>query len=474
MNNKFFLYIISESKTQRFLFLIILLTSIGISCKKLVEISPPIDSAIGNYVYTTNSTAIAVLTGIYNKMSSQQNGMLLLGLSADELQLYPNTNTLYYQLYKNDLVSNNAPFWSDLYNYIYITNVSIEGLTRSNSLTTSVKQQLLGEAKFMRAFFYFYLVNLFGDIPLLTTTDYRVNSFAYKSSQSEVYKQIIADILAADTLLSRNYVSSDAITPTLERVRPSKWAASALLARVYLYIGDWENAEKYATIVINNVEFFHIESDFDNVFLKSSQEAIWNLQPVNLGWNTEDARLFILESGPNAFDKPIVLSEFLFNAFEKEDRRKLKWIGIDSSTDQKYYYPFKYKIGASNQPVSEYSVVLRLAEQYLIRAEARAHLSNIFDARNDLNVTRNRAGLSSSVADTQADLLFAIEKERQVELFTEWGHRWFDLKRTNRIDDVMKVVTAEKGGTWNTNSRLFPIPLGDLRADPNLVQNEGY
>jgi hypothetical protein len=143
-----------------------------------------------------------------------------------------------------------------------------------------------------------------------------------------------------------------------------------------------------------------------------------------------------------------------------------------------YYYPFKYKIDSLGAPVSEYEMVLRLGEQYLIRAEAEANgTGGTGAAISDLNVIRNRAGLPNySGASDPTSVSNAIYHERQVELFTEWGHRWLDLKRTGMVDTVMGTggACAAKGGTWNTNWQWYPISLYELQHDPNLQQNSGY
>ena len=118
----------------------------------------------------------------------------------------------------------------------------------------------------------------------------------------------------------------------------------------------------------------------------------------------------------------------------------------------------------------------RLAEQYLIRAEAEAESSDPTDAVSDLNIIRARAGLSpSSVTPSsqKSDILAAIMHERQVELFCEWGNRLFDLKRTNT---VQSILATEKGGPWlqDNHAALYPIPAGELILDHNLTQNPGY
>jgi hypothetical protein len=124
--------------------------------------------------------------------------------------------------------------------------------------------------------------------------------------------------------------------------------------------------------------------------------------------------------------------------------------------------------------VLEYLVVLRLSEQYLVRAEARTHLNDLSGAAADINVVRNRAGLPDTKATDKTSLLDAIAQERRVELFAEWGHRWLDLKRTATIDTIMNIVSLSKGSSWNTNAQLYPIPAGDILLNPYLTQNPGY
>jgi starch-binding outer membrane protein, SusD/RagB family len=279
--------------------------------------------------------------------------------------------------------------------------------------------------------------------------------------------------------LNSNYLMADAKTAysigSEERVRPNKWAAIALLARAYLYNNDYVNAEQQASLIINNSMYDTVP--LNQVFSKNSKEAIWQLQPVNNGWNTEDARKFKLPaSGPNTSSFPVYLSAFLMNSFENGDKRRIigNWVNSTTVGATTYYYPYKYKSATSGAPVTEYSMMLRLAEQYLIRAEARAQQNKIAEGQADLNVIRKRAGLANTTADDKASLLTAILHERQVEFFTELGHRWLDLKRTDNIDQVMSLVTPIKGGTWSTNWQWYPIPAYEIRHNSNILQNSGY
>jgi hypothetical protein len=169
------------------------------------------------------------------------------------------------------------------------------------------------------------------------------------------------------------------------------------------------------------------------------------------------------------------LSDQLVNSFDPGDQRRVSW--VDSVVVDKvvYYYPYKYKINTEGAPVSEYLMMLRLAEVYLVRAEARAEQGNLAGATADVNLIRARAGLGPTNAGTGQGLLTAIWHERQVELFTESGHRWLDLKRTGTVDAVMSVVTPLKGGgTWQSYQQWYPVSPGDIQLDPNLTQTAGY
>jgi len=170
----------------------------------------------------------------------------------------------------------------------------------------------------------------------------------------------------------------------------------------------------------------------------------------------------------------VYLSPFLINSFELNDLRKIKWTNSVTINGTTYNYPYKYKSAVNGSPVSEYLMVLRLAEQYLIRSEARAQQNKINEAKSDLNLVRARAGLPNTTANDKLSLLSAILNERQIELFTEWGQRWFDIKRNSSVDSIMTIVTPQKGGTWTSYSQWYPIPYSDIFNDPNISQNAGY
>lgn len=472
-----------EIKTAAVCFIV--LAAFG--CKKQLEVGQPVTSLTSADVFSNDKSTASVLTGIYSQMNGitgyTLNSVILYGaLSSDELTLFPGAgNSTFTQYYTNNLSAQSiAPdFYYTAYPIIYTTNSVVENLNAASKLTPALRQQALGEAYFMRAFCYFYLVNLYGDVPLAITTDVKINSVLPRAPIATVYKQIINDLKSAQSLLSIGYRDGSLLNSTIERVRPTKWAATAFLARVYLYTSDWTDAAAQATNVINNTALFNL-SDLNSVFLANNNEAIWQLQPVNGGENTPDALTFIIPQTGLSGIRPVSLSLRLLKSFEPGDQRLTNWVGkfIDPTTtpNNVYYYAYKYKVDSINAPVTEYEMVFRLGEQYLIRAEAEAYGAGggLSGALADINKIRLRAGLPAIASVSNSDLLNVISHERQVELFTEWGHRWLDLKRTGKVDSVMKIVTPVKGGVWNTNYSLYPISLPQLKADPHLSQNSGY
>jgi len=459
------------------------------SCKKFIEVEAPITSVNSGNVYKENSNAAAVLTGIFAKMSSN-------GFSSD-LSLYPelssdNLNALQfsdselsYAYYKNAMSSTfEASFWNKNYEYIYYANAALEGLSQSTTLDPDVKKRLLGEAHFIRGICYFYLTNFYGKVPLLVSTDYKVNAKLSNSSTEIIYQQIIQDLLLSQQMLDDKYVDATIIKETPNRVRPNRSAATAMLARVYLFTKEYSKAEIEASKVINQSSRYSIVG-IDNTFLKNNQETIWALQPVNLGKDTQEGYFFNYPSeGPNS-NNYAYLSSDLLESFASGDLRKIKWISDMTIDGVTFFYPTKYKVrdGNASDP-KEQSIVLRLAEQYLIRAEARIQQENIEGGVSDLNVLRTRAtDFSAPVSErlkllsattSKQEALLTVERERRAELFTELGDRWINLKRTGSIDVVMTKAAISKGIIWAPFKAIYPIPNTEIRLNINLIQNPGY
>lgn len=477
-----------------------------LACKKLISVDDPINTITTEGIFSDDATANAAMAGVYSVMINGTNGNRsydshnsifsaglagsLGALSADELYI-PSylSSTLNYYVF-NRLTAMNAessvPLWISAYDIIYKANSVIEGIAASKSaaLHLDVRKRLTGEAKFIRAFSYFYLCNFFGDVPMVLTVDFNKTINLPRMPTASVYKQIITDLKEAEAALPADFVSENS-----ERVIPNKWAAALLLARVYLYTGDYANAAITASTVINN-SAFSLEPELKDVFLTGSREVIWQLKqtandPELKNATPEGSRLLPYQKVHHS-PAPFVITDQTLSAFEKGDQRKVVWL---DSTDYVHdptapsaisYYPFKYITGIynadANQPQPQYYVVLRLAEAYLIRAEAAAHGAGggLSAAIKDLNAIRDRADVTNLSDNlSQQDVLKAVAHERRIELFSEWAHRWFDLKRTGQASKELSLIPNKK--PWLGDYQLlYPIPLKEIMADHFLLQNPGY
>jgi Starch-binding associating with outer membrane/SusD family len=440
------------------------------SCESFVEVELPKSQLANKSVFEEFETADAALSDIY--ASLRTNGIFTgagsgisnqLGNYSDELISIekPSNSSLFF--YNNALLPANSYvnlYWNSSYNQIYSANSIIEGVSNSTGLSEQQKKLLYAEALFIRSLLHFYMTNLFGDIPYITSTNYKINSKIFRSPSAKIYDDIIRDLEEAADILSVSYSTSD-------RVRPNKLTIKALLARVYLYRKSYSEAAKAASEVINTDELYSLEPDVNKVFLINSTETIWQLQSGIAGTNTLEGSFFIFTSGPPSL---VSLKASLANSFTTGDLRRSNWIKTVSNGTSTWYHTFKYKEKSASSTSKEYSIIFRLAEIYLIRAEARTEEGDFIGAKGDLNKIRNRAGLTNNTATEKTEILEAIQKERKYELFTEFGHRFFDLKRTGRLD----IELGSKNG-WNSTDNLFPIPESELNTNPNLLpQNPGY
>jgi hypothetical protein len=454
--------------------LLFVMLALSMGCKKFVEVDPPKTEVIVARAFEDSGSATSAVLGIYVNMLSDFNLInggvtIYAGLSADELSDLTN-NSEQTQFLQNKITPANGfivSMWTNAYKNLELINTCIEGIQKSSALTSSVREQLLGECKFDRAFYNFYLVNLWGRVPLVTSTDYKTNAVIGQSDETAVYQLIIQDLKEAQQLLKAEYTSA-------EKVRPNRWAATALLARAYLYQKDYVNAEIEASKVTDSGTYGPLP-DLNSSFLKDSKEALWQLMPSSfVVLSTQEGYNFIGDV-IYGFAPNFALTPSLLNSFEATDGRRAAWIASTTVNGIAYQYPYKYKDhGEYSVPTTEYYIMLRLSELYLIRAEARAQLGRSPDAVADIDVIRTRAGLGSVrntfPSLTKDNLLTAIAAENRHEFFAEWGHRWLDLKRTGRAVDVLN--TSKTG--VSANSLLFPLPQTELNLNKNLIQNTGY
>ncbi len=455
----------------------ILLTILLVGCTKLTNVDGP-PNRFDN-PFQSDETATGLILGIYEKNMERQclfNGHMsrygglrstefaLRIVSGDDgdfqlLQLKPNNRVLGF-------------LWLPAYECIARCNLVLHELPGAKDVSESLKPILLGEAYFLRALSYFYLVNLFDSIPLVTGIDIGENSQLPQSGAKSIYDQIEQDLQAALPLLPDRH--PDTGLDSLRRTRIEKGAANGLLARVYLYLGNYEQAAHYSTLVIEQGGY-QMEN-LEKVFYNTSRETILQFKPVMATASTAEASIFLPDVGgiPN-----YELTNTVLQSFVAGDLRKSQWTRLMRVGTQDKYQARKYTITTA-QPRLEYNIVLRLAEQYLIRAEARVRLGDISGASADLSIIRQRAGLNSLPGNsTVLSLLQAIASERQAELFAEWGHRLLDLHRWWSLPtgDVLQfradsVLKSQPG--WHPYMRHWPIPQQELFKNPQLHQNEGY
>lgn len=451
-------------------YILLMMVLLGLGCTDFVEVEPPKNNLISETVFNEAASVESAMANLYYGMREQ--GMVsgtfglttAMGIYADELDYY-GFNADQVQLYQHTVLAGNGvirEWWGQAYQLIYGANDIIRGVDGSDGLAMMEKKRFKGQALFVRAYLHSLLVALYGDMPYIDTTDYQENNTVDRQERAMVYEAIVADLEIALGLLE------DIGPVSEERIYPDQNVVKALLARVYLYSEDWEKAEAMASELMAT---FPLEPDLDRVFLKDSRETIWQLKADNeFPRNTREAEQLLIQAVPG---QTYALTEDLLEAFEPGDLRSVQWIGNISDTDNTVtlYYPAKYKAGINESESLEYSVLFRSAEQFLIRAEARLRLGKIAGSQADIDAVRNRAGLSHTTAITESELMEAILKERRLELFTEQGHRWFDLVRTGRADEVLGALKPN----WQSTDQLLPIPEDELETNPNLLpQNPGY
>lgn len=484
-------------------------------CSKLIEIDRPSNTVGNEVVFKTDERATTALMTVYAQMINFNGGISLsngalpvfAGLMSDEyMKNYASVDPGDFMIdgfYTNNIVRTNtvpdASFWQNGYGVIFSANAVIEGVAASTSpgLTTGTRNLLTGEAKLVRAFQHFYLADLYGAIPLVLSTDINQTRTLGRTPVNEVYQQVEQDLKDAFLLLPADYSAAKNT-----RYRPNKWVAAALLARLYLYEKNYQEAAEQASIVINSGAYKLVAPE--QVFKIGSEESLWQLEystrggfpPQEVTFFTpamqyskvpEEYKLFFtnvelfegfVSSGQMIPQCP--MTPALIGAFETGDLRKAMWTDTVPVPVEPPYngagFRFSHKtenvnLDGSIDP-SAYTV-MRLAEMYLIRAEALAQVgTELGGATDDINKIRSRAGLPDIATGTREQLLAAVAQERRVEFFGEWGHRWFDLKRTGKAADALGNI-AEKQ-PWSNDHLLLPLPQSEMINNPLLQQNPGY
>lgn len=339
--------------------------------------------------------------------------------------------------------------WRDMYDGINRTNNILDAIPNVGELSSAQAEQYRGEALFVRALHYSLLVSYFGDVPIVTAPSRGVDesSLVARNPAADVYALIIADLEEAATLLPTGRGNG----------RATADAANALLARVYLETGAYAQARDKATLLIASPAYT-LPVSYATVFrTNNSSESIFELQYSINNSNSQAFWFFTPDLGGRWGYSP---TADLYASFEAGDTRRDVSIGIDQGDR----YGNKYeRIENGDDNIA----VLRLAEMYLIRAEANARLTGAEAAvRADINEVRNRAGLADlpATVTSQADLLNAVLQERRVEMAFE-GRRFFDLRRLGVAEALLGIPATHL---------VWPIPQAERDVNEQLSQNAGY
>lgn len=447
--------------------LVLAILSLITSCEDIVEVDLPNDQINTEDVYKDITTTKGALSHLYSSLRETSlfqggsNGLGYdLGKYTDQLNSFSHNDALF----ENLISPINSPtnlYWSQAYTNLYAINAFIEGLSQSTVIEESVKNSLLGEAYFLRGLYYHYLTQLYGDIPYVTSTNYKINTSIKKTPYQEVLNLVEVDLKTALNLISLDYRNA-------ERLYPNQGVVELLLAKNYLLQKRYDLAELYANKVLNN-SLYHLELDINKVFKKNATSTIWQLSPATLGnpnTTTYEASKYIFTNLPPV---DVTLSRSLLNIFEPQDLRLQYWTKEVTNGVDSYSHAYKYKNNSNN--TDEYSIVFRLEEAYFTLAEALAYQVRVPEAVTVLNQIRTKRGLLPLAMNlNQTDFITELVAEYQREFFTEHGHRFFDLKRNNRLDDL-KLIKPN----WEDKHQLLPIPESEILMNPNLKpQNDEY
>lgn len=373
--------------------------------------------------------------------------------------------------------------WAEAYTAINRANNVLKFVPQIEDvlLTNARKNEILGEALFLRALNYYYIVRAFGDVPLVTEPSVSLEQ-DFKTpriARSVVLDTIVANLLTAEKILPGSYNSSPQT-----RGRATIGAAKALLTSIYLWRKEYQKCADKAKEVIDMTTLYQLEPEYGTIFLDNSRESIFEIQFDNLTQNNNRYQEFFLP--PRFGIQLLAPSEKLYrdavNGFAANDKRRPATVAITTTpifnrANIAYINKYAGVFGAAGTTsISDANqILLRLADVILMRAEALNELNtNKTEAIALVNRIRDRAfgtGIKLVAATTtQDELRKIILQERYLELAFE-GHRWFDLVRTEQVDDVLGAQFPE---LLDSKRWLFPVLESSINANPNLVQNPGW
>lgn len=440
----------------------LVLSIICFACGDLLN-PTPVDLITDDQVLTDANSARVVLTSAYRDFANLGAPKIIAGDMTSDNLIHNGTFTQYREISNKDMSASNgsaSALWGVIYSMSYIANFLYEGLP-AIEIPQSDFDEITATASFLRAYAYFVGVYTFGGLPIVTSTNVEENRVIPRASFQETLEFIESELLyALDKLPAQSFNTGEV----------TNGAVKALLARFYLYSENWAEAEKYATEVIegNGTKQYILEPEFENAISDFSAESIIEIvysANDNPGTSTNFSinNLFVGR-------REIIPSSEMVLALQNDGGARtvmLEFNGANARGSDNGWTVVRYGPFDNIQ-------VFRLAEMYLIRAEARAQQDKISgdqSALSDVNQIRQRAGVPLIQGTSKNQMLLAIENERRMELCFE-GHRWYDLKRTGRAETVMDEFT----NNWTEKDELWPIPLSEITNNPSLkdAQNPGY
>jgi len=454
---------------------------LGTSCQKETLDQKPQASLDATTAIKDAASLTAATLGIYSGFQSgSYHGLRYFAfadLYADNMS-HTGTFPSFATIANKQILPDNTEvgsMWNSMYSTINRANTVIAAIP-SIADQSVVKDNVLAEARILRANVYFDLIRYWGGsktgfnqaggvgVPLVLTPTLVEADAAprVRATEATVLGQVITDLdfaIGISTFANKNVTG-----------RVGKDYAKALRARVALYMGDYATAQTYATELITSTRYaLTAGADYKNIWaLKNTSESLWEIQyePTNA-----NSIAFFYYTTATGGRNEIATATGLNTAHEAGDLRQSVNATATggAATNLKTLKFTRVATGDDNV------VMFRLSELYLIRAEARAQIgTDLVGALSDVNVVRTRAGLAVSAAATTADLMTAILKERRVE-FAHEGHRFFDLKRTNSLATTLGAAAFGVTTIDNTFRALWPIPQREVLTSGGIIaQNTGY
>ncbi|MBL7698031.1 MAG: RagB/SusD family nutrient uptake outer membrane protein [Chitinophagaceae bacterium] len=437
------------------------------SCKKYLE-TKPVGAVSDDAPIVDKASAETALRGVYRQLaSSGYYGETYVTLGYFPSGDIKNLTTggaanLVNVNFRADDVNFNAA-WNAIYNTINRANhvIARTPAVEDPLLTQALKDRYVGEAKFIRALAYFDLARAWGGVQLvLEPTSSLVNGAAVqRSTLDQTYDQVLADLQDAEQLLPDE----------LNRIRATKRTVWALRARLHLYRAEWDLAEQYATKLIDLSSDYSLVKPYSAWFknnVVATPESIFELEYSAINPSAIRAQMQHPTKGGTYRYAPNDRFVQLLNDSLVSGGRKALIGSVTQGGTTIWFGDLYYRL-----PATDPAYIFRIAEMYLVRAEARAHLDKTEESLHDLNEVRKRADVPELDLTTQDELLLAVENERRVEFAFE-AHRWFDLTRTGRAEVVLEAL--DPNTKVESYESKFPIPITQIQLDNNLTQNEGY